>query len=298
MESWDKPPEAYVMPLAGGLPVRVSRANDDLPKLPLGETRVIRWKSKDGLEIEGLLTLPVGYEAGKKYALIVLAHGGPANAFLDRFIGSPAEPVVYPYGLFAAKGYASLRCNVRGSSGYGKKFRWANIGDWGGGDFEDLMAGVDHVIAMGVADPDRLAVMGSSYGGFMTSWAIGHTKRFKAAAAFAGVTNLWSFTGSTDIPDFMPDWLGAEPWQNFETYRKHSPMAYASEIVTPTLILHGADDERVPISQSYELYNALKRRSVPAKLVIYPRSGHGIGESKLMLDCMRRHLEWLEIYLR
>jgi dipeptidyl aminopeptidase/acylaminoacyl peptidase len=297
-ESWDSPAEAYVLRLTGGPPVRVSRANDDLPKPPLGETRVIRWKAKDGLEIEGLLTLPVGYEQGKRHPLIVVAHGGPAGAFLDTFIGSSINPKTCPYAVLAAKGYASLRCNVRGSSGRGRQFRWANIGDWGGGDYQDLMAGVDHVIAAGVADPDRLAIAGASYGGFMTSWVVGQTKRFKCAANLAGVTNLWSFTGTTDIPDFMPDWFGAEPWVNFDTYLKHSPMTYVNQVSTPTLILHGENDVRVPLAQAYEFYNALKRRGVPTKMVIYPRSGHGVGEPKLVLDLIQQHLEWLDKYLR
>jgi dipeptidyl aminopeptidase/acylaminoacyl peptidase len=297
-QSSDSPPEGYVLRLAGGAPVRVSRANDDLPKPPLGETRVIRWKAQDWLEIEGLLTLPVGYESGKKCPLVVVTHGGPAGAFLDVFLGSAANPNVYPYAAFAAKGYASLRPNIRGSSGYGKKFRWANLGDWGGKDYEDMMAGADHIIALGIADPNRLAVMGSSYGGYMTTWAVGHTKRFKAAISFAGVTNLWSFTGTTDIPDFMPDWFGGEPWENFETYRAHSPMSYVNAVTTPTLILHGEIDIRAPISQSFEFYNALKRRGVPVQMVIYPRTGHWVPAPKLHIEIMQRHLDWLEKYLR
>jgi dipeptidyl aminopeptidase/acylaminoacyl peptidase len=248
--------------------------------------------------VEGLLTLPVGYEEGKKYPLILVIHGGPANAFEDVFIGNPINPATYPFAVFAAKGYASQRCNIRGSSGYGKQFRFANIGDWGGKDYEDLMAGVDHVIAMGVADPGRLAVMGASYGGYMTSWVVGHTRRFKAAANYCGVTNLWSFTGTSDIPDFIPDWFGGESWENFEAYRKHSPMSYVGNITTPVLISHGEIDVRVPIGQSYELYNALKRKGVPTKMFVYPRTGHGTPEPKLLVEFMHRHLEWLETYLR
>ncbi len=158
----DAPPEAYVTPAAAWSPVQVSRANADSPKHPLGRTEVIRWRSPDKLEIEGLLTYPVGYAKGRRYPLVLVIHGGPAGAFAQSYIAGRS---VYPLAAFAAEGWAVLRCNIRGSSGYGRAFRYANYKDWGGGDFRDLMAGVDRVIAMGVADPDRLGVMGWSYGG-------------------------------------------------------------------------------------------------------------------------------------
>src|SRR5262249_49922363 len=148
-------------------------------------------------------------------------HGGPTGVFNQSFIASPSP---YPVATFATHGYAVLRCNPRGSSGYGKPFRYANYQDWGGKDFQDLMAGVDHVIQMGVADPDRLGVMGWSYGGFMTSWTITQTKRFKAASVGAGVTNLMSFNGTADIPGFVPDYLGGESWDKLDMYRTHSAM--------------------------------------------------------------------------
>ncbi len=287
-------PEAFLMAVAGGQAVQVSRTNAELPGLPLGKTEVIRWKAQDGLEIEGLLTYPVDYEAGRRVPLILNIHGGPAGVFTQSFIGRPG---IYPLAALAAKGFAILRPNPRGSGGYGKKFRFANLGDWGGKDYGDLMAGVDHVIGMGVADPERLAVMGWSYGGFMTSWVIGQTTRFKAAVVGAGVTNLWSFTGTADIPGFLPDYFAGEPWENFEEYRLHSPMSHVGAAATPTLILHGESDIRVPISQGHELYNALKRRGVTAKMVTYPRMPHGPSEPKFMLDIMRRHVEWVEKYV-
>ncbi|MSV28700.1 MAG: S9 family peptidase [Bryobacterales bacterium] len=181
-------PEVYSMSLAARKPVQVSSANTALPKLEFPKTEVLRWKSKDGLEVEGLLTYPAVYETGKKYPLLLNIHGGPASQFFEWFIGGPG---IHPLATLAGKGYAILRPNPRGSSGYGRMFRFANENDWGGGDYEDVMAGVDAVIAKGVADPERLGVMGWSYGGFMTSWIIGHTKRFKAAVAGAAVTNLW-----------------------------------------------------------------------------------------------------------
>jgi dipeptidyl aminopeptidase/acylaminoacyl peptidase len=199
--------------------------------------------------------------------------------------------------MFAARGYAILRPNPRGSGGYGKTFRFANVNDWGGKDYGDIMAGVDHVIAMGVADPDRMAVMGWSYGGFMTSWIVTQTARFRAAVVGAGVTNLWSFTGTADIPGFLPDYFEGEPWEAFENYRKHSPMSYVKGVRTPTLILHGAADERVPTSQGYEFYSALKRQGADVRMVVYPRTPHSPQEPKFIQDLMQRHLDWVERYI-
>jgi dipeptidyl aminopeptidase/acylaminoacyl peptidase len=295
MESTDQPPEAYVMAVNSKSPVQVSRANTDMPKLPLGKTEAIRWKSKDGLEIEGLLTYPVNYESGKKYPLILNIHGGPTGVFQETFIGRSG---LYPIAVFAARGYAVLRPNPRGSGGYGKTFRFANYNDWGGKDYEDDQTGVDQVISMGVADPDRLAVMGWSYGGFMTSWTVTQTHRFKAAVVGAGVTNLWSFTGTSDVMGFLPDYFGGEPWQQFDNFQKHSPITHVNNVTTPTLVLHGEADVRVPTSQGYEFYHSLKREGVIAKMVVYPRQPHGPQEPKFVLDIMQRHLDWVDKYVR
>ncbi|MBL8232207.1 MAG: S9 family peptidase [Bryobacterales bacterium] len=288
-------PEVYAMSLAARTPVQVSRANTALPKLDFPKTELVRWKSRDGLEVEGLLTYPAGHETGKRYPLLLNIHGGPAGGFLETFIGGPD---IHPLATLAGKGYAILRPNPRGSSGYGRKFRFANENDWGGGDYEDVMAGVDAVIAKGVADPERLGVMGWSYGGFMTSWIIGHTTRFKAAVAGAAITNLRSFTGTADVQSYLADYFKGEPWRVFESYRAHSPMTYAGKFKTPTLILHGRDDLRVPIGQGYELYNALKRQGVPAKMVTYPRMPHVPTEPKFMLDIMDRQVAWMDQYVK
>ncbi|MCA1628007.1 MAG: S9 family peptidase [Acidobacteria bacterium] len=294
MQAADRAPEAYVSKIEDFAPVQVSRANADLPKLPLGKTEVIKWKSSDGKEIEGLLTYPVNYQAGQKVPLILNIHGGPAGVFSQTFIGGRG---VYPLATFAARGYAILRPNPRGSSGYGTEFRRANINGWGVGDYQDLMTGVDKVIEMGVADPDRLGVMGWSYGGFMTSWIITQTKRFKAASAGAPVTNLMSFTGTADIPGFIPDYFGGQFWENTEAYRKHSPMFNIKGVSTPTMIQHGETDVRVPISQGYELYNALKMQNVPTRMIVLPRQPHGPNEPKMQLAAMQSNLEWFEKYL-
>jgi dipeptidyl aminopeptidase/acylaminoacyl peptidase len=294
-ESSSDAPEAYFMALQGGQPVRVSHANDDLAKPTLGETKVIHWKSEDGLDVEGLLTLPVGYETGKKYPLILNIHGGPAGVFAETFTGRFS---IYPIAAFASRGYAVLRPNPRGSGGYGKQFRYANVADWGGKDFEDDMTGVDHLISMGIADPDHLAVMGWSYGGFMTSWVVTHTNRFKAAVVGAGVTNLWSFTGTSDIPGFLPDYFNGEPWEQFKNFTDHSPITFVKNVTTPTLILHGEADVRVPTSQGYEFYHALKSLGVTTKMVVYPRTPHGPREPKFILDIAQRNMDWVDKYAR
>jgi len=292
--SSERAPEAHVSALDRWQPVQVSRANADLPKHPLGRTEVVRWKSKDGLEIEGLLTYPVNYEKGKRYPFLLIIHGGPAGVYTQSFIGNRGP---YPLAVYAAEGYAMLRANPRGSSGYGHKFRHANYKNWGGLDYQDLMTGVDHVIAMGVADPERMGVMGWSYGGFMTSWIITQTKRFKAASIGAPVTNLMSFTGTTDIPSFVPDYFGAEYWDNLDAYRQHSAMFNVKNASTPAIIQHGEADARVHFAQGMELYNALKRQGVEVKMIAYPRQPHGLQEPRLVLDSARRNVEWFKKYL-
>ena len=290
-----QPPAVFVGKLTDSGPVKVSTANDEVAKMQVGKTEVVKWKSKDGREVEGLLTYPNNYAAGTKVPLIVNIHGGPAGVFSQNYIGGRG---VYPIATFASRGYAILRPNPRGSSGYGTEFRRANIKDWGVGDYEDIMSGVDHVIAMGVADPDRLGVMGWSYGGYMTSTIITKTTRFKAASAGAPVTNMMSFNGTADIPSFIPDYFESEFWDKPEIYAKHSAMFNIMNAKTPTLIQHGEADVRVPISQGFELYNALKRQGVPTRMIVLPRQPHGPNEPKMQLAAMQSNLEWFEKYLK
>ena len=294
VHSWsEKAPEPYMSSLQTFAARQVATVQTLPPAsdAPLGRTDVARWKAPDGMDIEGLLTYPVGYEKGRRVPLLVVVHGGPAGVFTRSFIGMPSP---YPIAVFAERGYAVLRVNPRGSSGYGRTFRYANYRDWGGGDYRDIMSGVDRVIGMGVADPDRLGIMGWSYGGYMTSWVITQTNRFKAASVGAGVTNLMSFTGTADIPGFVPDYFGGEYWDVFDRWRSRSAMFNIKGVTTPTLIQHGEQDVRVPISQGYELYNALTRQRVPTKMIVYPRQPHGIQEPKLIKDAMERNLEWFD----
>lgn len=159
------------------------------------------------------------------------------------------------------------------------------------------VGGVDHVVASGVADSNRMGIMGWSYEGYMTSFTITQTNRFKAASVGAGVANLMSFTGTTDVSGFMPDCFRGDPWDDLEPYRARSAMFHVKNVVTPTLIQHGEEDARVPASQGYELYNGLKRQGKTVKMIVYPRQPHGVSEPRLMIDAARRTLDWVARYL-
>ncbi len=264
--------------------------NPQAKNFALGDIEVLRWKGADGLEIEGMLVKPVGYERGKKYPTILQIHGGPYGRFSYGF-EERAQ-------IYAGNGYAVLMPNPRGSTGYGTKFTTSNVNDWGGKDFQDLMLGVDEVIKLGVADPDRLAVMGGSYGGFMTFWTITQTDRFKAAIGHAGISDWYSFHGQSDVPGLMEYGFGGMPWTARETYERWSPIRFVDRAKTPLLITHGEQDRRVPIAQAEQYYRALRKRGVPATFVRYPREGHGIQEPNHLIDLLRRHVEWFDKHLK
>jgi dipeptidyl aminopeptidase/acylaminoacyl peptidase len=292
----ENPPEIYLSGTTRYKPSRLTDVNAYLEKLPMGKTDVISWKSKDGLAIEGLLTYPVNYVKGRRCPLVLNCHGGPMSFFSQIYTGASTFYLIQP---FAQEGYAILQPNPRGSAGYGRDFLLANYNDWGFGDYEDLMSGVDKVIEMGVAHSDSLCVMGWSYGGFMTSFIVTRTKRFKAASEGAGVTNLMSFTGATDIHTFLPDYFGGEFWDRLDTYMKHSAMFNIKGVTTPTQILHGELDKRVPYEQSQELYNALKRQGCPTEMVSYPRVPHNPSpDPKYLIDIGNRQIEWFNKYMR
>lgn len=293
-QSADEAPEAYATRVEQWSPARASRANAELPPHAVPITEVVQWTAPDGLEIEGLVTYPVGYEAGQRVPMLVIAHGGPTGVMTRTFVGNRG---VYPVAAFAAEGFAVFRPNFRGSSGYGREFRYANYGDWGVGDYQDIMSGVDHLIERGVADPDRLGFMGWSYGGYMTSRVITQTDRFRAASVGAAVTNLMSFTGTADIPGFIPDYFNGEFWDDPEPYARHSAMFNVKGVTTPTLIQHGERDLRVPLSQGQELYNALVRQGVTVRMVVYPRQPHGLQEPRHIIDAGRRNLDWFRTHV-
>jgi len=284
------PAEVCVADAAGGNEMTRTDTNPEIRGIAMGRTRAVRWQSADGLSIEGMLVLPVNHKKGKKAALVVEPHGGPAGARGFNFVAN--------WQLLAAGGYALLAPNFRGSSGYGQAFLGANEDDFGGGDFADIMAGVDAMIDGGIAHPTRLAIMGYSYGGYMTAWAIGQTRRFKAAIAGAGVINLTSFYGTTDIQWFTRNYQKGTPWRNQDSYRAQSPITHVGKVRTPTLIYHGEEDRRVPMEQSEQLYVSLRERGVPTEFVRYPREGHGIGEYWHRRDCLQRIAGWLKKWVR
>ena len=283
------PTDVWIGSIRTGETKQLTKLNPQLENFALGEVQVIRWQSSDGLEIEGLLCLPVGYEAGKSYPLIVEPHGGPRSS---RDLGF--KPT---WHYFSGEGFAYFAPNFRGGDGYGNDFATANYNDWGGGDYQDIMTGVDFLIEGGIADPDRLIVGGSSYGGYMTGWIITHTDRFKAACNVCGVINLVSFYAQTDIPNFMSLYFAGPPSQGLELYRERSPISHVDRAQTPTLILHGEEDIRVPLPQSEEFYAGLKAGGVETVFVKYPREGHSIGEPRHQLDMLKRQLAWYNKYV-
>ena len=295
LESNDRAAEAYVASLNNFLPKRVSNVNENLPAHPLPKVETVNWKAADGRDIEGILIYPVGYKAGSRVPLLLNVHGGPAGVFVQHF---SAAPVIYPLAVFASKGFAILRPNPRGSTGYGVAFRRANEKDWGGADYQDLMRGVDKIIEMGVADGQRMGVMGWSYGGYMSAWIITQTNRFKAASIGAPVVNLTSFNGTADIPAFVPDYFGGQSWEIPETYAKFGAMTQIGKAKTPSLIQHNEGDIRVPISQGYELFNALKQRGVETRMLVVPRQAHGPTEPKALLKLMETNVSWFEEKLK
>ena len=294
LEAPNQPEELYLTRLNNFKPEKVSDIQPELTK-QFGESEVIEWTSSDGVSIEGILTYPIDHQAGEAVPLLVMPHGGPASVSKNGFLGNKSP---YSLALFSAAGYAVLRPNFRGSKGYGVEFRGANKGDLGGMDYEDVMSGVDYLIEKGIADPERLGIIGWSYGGYMTTWAISQTDRFKVAIDGAGVTNLISFTALTDMPDYIVGYLGGETWEIRDLMIERSPLFQLASIQTPTLILHGEEDVRVPISQSQELYIGLKRKGIPVEFYAYPRQGHGLREPKHVLHAMETVMAWLGKWLQ
>lgn len=275
----------------------------------LGETRLIRWKSaKDGLEIEGLLTLPPGYKPGTRVPLLTFIHGGPANRFDQSFLGY--HGATYAPQVLAARGFAIFKPNPRGTGAYGLAFRRANRNDWAVGPWIDIESGIDKLIADGIADPKRMGVMGFSYGGYLTAWILGHSDRFRAYSIGAAVTDLLSYHGSADVRDFLPHYFDQRDTPDTsldemrhaplstELLRAQSPVWHLKKTPAKVLIVHGENDDRVPLSQGTMLYRLLDELGVDVTMVVYPRSGHGIREPKLRMDVMRRNVEFFEKHVR
>lgn len=293
----ETPAEVYSASVSNMQPRKVSNVHGDfMLNQQVAKSEISSWKSKDGkYTIEGIITYPHNFQKGRKYPLILNIHGGPAGVFTETYTGQSSP---YPIQAMAAKGYVVLRSNPRGSSGYGAEFRKANHRDWGFSDYDDIMGGVDKLISDGVVHPDSLVVTGWSYGGYMTSMIITKTNRFKAAMAGAPVTNLMSFNGTADIPDFLPAYFDKEFWDDPAVYARHSAMFNIKNATTPTLVIHGERDDRVPPEQGLQLHRALQRRGIPTQMVLYPRQPHGFQEPKFIQNVGERTLAWFDEYLR
>lgn len=290
--------EVYVAEL-GGTARKLTDLNPWTRDHDFGETRVVSWAAPDGLDIEGLLVLPVGYQEGRRYPLLVYIHGGPTAAWTHRLYAGWNDLAQF----MAQRGYAVLLPNPRGSSGRGTAFSCAIVGCYGEPDSDDIMSGVDYLIAQGIADPEQLVVGGSSGGGFLTNYLITihpeGSRRFKAAVTGAGISNWVSMLGTTDGRTYLDRYLGRIE-EDPEVHWRLSPVRKIANATTPTLIRYGADDRRVPPSQGYELYQGLKDRGVETELVLYPREGHGdmsMRERAHQLDLMRRIVGWYERHL-
>ncbi len=272
------------------VPVFLTQLNPQANEFALGQVETIKWKSNDGTDIEGVLVYPVGYQTGKRVPLLTYIHGGPEGAYTKSFNASwSAFPQIY-----AANGYAVFMPNFRGSSNYGARFAQSNAKLVGKVDYEDILSGVDHLTKTGVADENRLAVAGWSYGGYMSGWIIGHTNRFKCAAYGAGLSNAVSYWGTADIVYQRERLHGGTPWEARKMFDEQSPLGYLTNAKTPTLIFHGEKDERVPLGQSQETYRTLKRLGVTTQLVVYPDQGHGLLVPSYQLDKIKREFAWIE----
>ena len=285
------PGDLWLVPAGTGEMRRVTTVFDYLKRdfrLPAQER--VEWTGADGVTVDGLLTYPVDYVEGRRYPLVVKTHGGPQTS--DRY-GFRTEP-------FSSHGYAMLEPNYRGSTGYGDPFLRDMVPGYFNQSHLDVMTGVDHVIAMGVADPDRLIKMGWSGGGHMTNKLITFTDRFRVAASGAGAANWVSMYAQSDMRVQRTPWFGGTPWQKdapLDLYWDHSPLKYVAAVTTPTIFMFGENDVRVPPSQGVEMYRALKSHGVPTHLYIAPREGHGWQELRHQLFRRNAELEWFKQHL-
>ncbi len=260
-----------------------------LQQLQLSSAEKIRFESRDGTTIEGFLYKPAGYQKRHKYPALLRIHGGPVGQFDYRFN--------FDAQLFAANGYAVVLVNPRGSSGYGQEFSLAIWRDWGNKDFDDVMAGIDHVIRMDIADPQKLGVGGWSYGGMLTDYVITKTDRFKAAISGASEV-LYVANYGTDHYQYEWEAEMGLPWEKREDWEKISPFNQITNVKTPTLVMGGEKDWNVPVLNSEQLYQALRRLGVPTELVVYPGEHHGIRRPSFQRDRYQRYLDWYAKYLQ
>jgi dipeptidyl aminopeptidase/acylaminoacyl peptidase len=279
------PPEVFCIEVDGSGERRVSDANAELRAVRWLPLRRTRHKAGDGRSIESFVIYPPNRPKAKPAPVVLEIHGGPHS-------WHPQVTMLGLYQALAAAGYVVILPNPRGSHGYGEEHAGACVGDWGGADFEDLMGAVDHLVETGVADPKRLYVAGYSYGGFMSSWAVGHTDRFAAACVSAPVADLASLWGTTDVPHFAEHEMEALPWERPDAYAKRSPVSYLSRVTTPVQLFHWEGDLRCPIGQTDELFQGLRRLGREVVMVRYPGGFHIVRSPSQMVDYLTRHLDW------
>jgi dipeptidyl aminopeptidase/acylaminoacyl peptidase len=288
---FDTPPDLYSADISGHDEVRLTRANPRLEdEVALASADIVRWSSHDGTEIEGVLYRPTGYQEGTRVPLMLHVHGGPPGYFGNSFD--------FEFQLYAGLGYASLGPNVRGSSAYGDELLRGLMGDVGGGEYEDLMSGVDHVIELGIADPDQLGVRGWSWGGVLSSWVVTQTDRFKAASIGAMVGSWVAETGPGFNFDVTLWYIGGSHWENLDEWMKRSSLTHVGNVTTPSLILHGGEDTTSSVGQSLMFFTALRDRGVPTRFIKFPRQQHGVREPRLLRVLHVEETRWMEKYIR
>ena len=291
--------EIFVAPVATMLkPRKLTDMTAQTAGWAKGALEVVSWKSQDGTTIEGVLHKPVGFQAGKKYPLLVVIHGGPTGTSRPTAFSSAST---YPIDLWTAKGALVLEPNYRGSAGYGEAFRSLNVRNLGLGDAWDVLSGIDYLIKEGMADPNQVGTMGWSQGGYISAFLTTHdSARFKAVSVGAGISDWMTYYVNTDITQFTRHYLKATPWDDPDIYAKTSPITYVKNARAPTLIQHGATDQRVPLPDAYELYRGLQDVGVPSKLIVYKGFegvGHGPSKPKSSRAVMQHNLEWFDKYL-
>jgi dipeptidyl aminopeptidase/acylaminoacyl peptidase len=285
--------EIYAGPLAAGSAVKLTTAGAQEAGFTVAKREVVRWRSGDGTEIEGVLYKPVDFSPTKKYPLLVVIHGGPTG--IDMPIVSADR--YYPIERFVAKGALVLRPNYRGSAGYGAKFRALNVRNLGVGDYADVISGVDCLIGQGFVDKDHVGSMGWSEGGYISAFITTSSDRFKAVSVGAGISDWITYYANTDITPFTVQYLRATPWNDPEIYKVTSPISYISKAKTPTLIQQGSVDKRVPVPDSFELRQALEDHGVPVKMVLYEGFGHPINKPKQQRAVMEENENWFGHYI-
>jgi dipeptidyl aminopeptidase/acylaminoacyl peptidase len=285
--------EVYTSAVASFAPKCLTAMGDQMKDFQLATREVVQWKSTDGTPIEGILTKPADFDPSKKYPLLVVIHGGPTG--VDRAVLSADR--YYPIQMFAAKGAVILQPNYRGSAGYGEKFRSLNVRNLGVGDYWDVISGVDYLIGLGFVDKDRVGSMGWSQGGYISAFITTFSDRFKAVSVGAGISDWVTYYVNTDIHPFTRQYLKATPWDDPEVYKKTSPITYIKTAKTPTLIQHGELDKRVPIPNGYELYQALKDRGVPVRMIVYKGFGHPITKPKQLKAVMEHNYQWFSHWI-